>query len=214
MATIFRSKVVRDLGRLRPNATFLTVHRYMNNFGEVSNFSMCFHIDYLGAVRRAKALLEKYTPSSRETANKPFSVDHLRTAKEELLDSFGMSLQGSNPLATSAHAYVEVTDATGKIIPGIKLHREQDILHLWGFGVHKVVLSSGHYPRDNRSPLTMAKDELRNMTPLGNFVQFKLTPGKFETLTVEGITVRELDVLRDYQGKFLKKHWRKEETSA
>lgn len=207
MKTSFQSRCTRELASLRRGATFLSVQHYINNFGEVSNFSICFHVSYQNALQKAIDLLHDYEPTAQDCVDKPYSPGHLASAKFELLDSHKMSLSGNNPLATSAHAYDAVVDHDRQPIDGIKLHREQDILHLWGFLVHKVVLIPGQYPPDNRHLLTRAKDDLRAMTPLGNFRQFKLGPAKFEKFVVQGITIREEDCIREYSSKIMKKAW-------
>ena len=203
--TQFHSECTRVLSEIRRNATFLTVHHYLNNFGELSDFSCCFHVNYLNAIRRAKDLLEAYEPKTEDCIGKLYSVDHLRTARLELIESYGMTMEGNNPLATSAHAYDEIVDPSdGQVIPGIKLHRDQDILHIYGFGLHKRVLLPGNYPPDNRYLKTMAKDALRNMSPLGRFVQFRLEPGRFRKLVVEGLTIKEQDVIRESHRRLMK----------
>lgn len=195
-AVPFPSEATRILSTVRPNTTFLTVHHYMNNYGEISDFSICFHVNYINAVKRAKKLLEEYMPSRNDCLKKPYSIDHLSRARDELIYSYGNTLKGNNPEATSAHAYSEIKHAN-EIIPGIKLHNNQDIIHLWGFKLHKRIIMPGTYPIDNRMPKTIAKDDLRNRTPLGNFTQYKLTEGKFYKLVVEGLTIKEEDVIRD-----------------
>lgn len=204
--TIFRSEATKILSEIRKNSTFLTVHHYVNNFGEISDYSIAFHVNYLNAVQRAKNLLEAYQPTSEDCLNRPYTVDHLRVARDELIPSFGMTIDGYNPLATSADAYEEIMDQDKVLIPGVKLHKEQDILHLWGFRLHKRVVFPGNYPKDNRQLKTIAKDELRSMSPLGRFGQFKLMPGKFMKFVVEGLTVKERDVIRESLEKLQK--WR------
>lgn len=197
--SLFKSECTRQLSRIRPSSTFLTVTNYTNNFDELSNFSVCFHVSYLNSIRKALTVVQDYKPSVNDCDG--FDRSDLEVAKMELIESYKMTLSGYNPLATSAHAYNEVIgdEIVGPEGPikGLKLHRNQDILHLWGYRVHKRVLRRGNYPIDNRMPLTKAKDFLRGFTPLGNFVQFKLTPGKFERFVVEGITINVKQALRE-----------------
>lgn len=209
----FRSEATRILQSIRPNSTFLTVHFYMNNWGEVSDFSICFHVDYKRAVARARQLLETFRPQEFDLMGRPYSINHLRQAREELLESYEETLSGQrNSRDTASHAYDAIVSDTGEIIPGIKLHRNQDVIHLWGFGLHKRVIHPGNYPPDRRQPLTIAKDDLRAMTPLGNFRQFHLEKHRFHKLVVQGLTVREDDVIRDRGEKIIvKTGWRNEE---
>lgn len=200
----FRSEATRILSEMRSNSTFLTVHHYINNYGEIADFSIAFHVNYMTAIRRAKTLLLDYLPKADHCIGRPFSIDHLQRAREELLESYSNTLTGYNPLATSADSYDGIIGKDKKSIPGIKLHRKQDVIHLWGFGLHKRILLTGTYPPDNRMPLTIAKQYIRRMTPLGRFVQFKLEAGKFQRFVVEGMTIKEKQVIRDSHDKLSK----------
>lgn len=191
----FRCEATRVLSEIKKGSTFLTVHHYLNNFGEISDFSVVFHINYRNAVLKSSELLRWHQPSLEECFGKPYTLGELSSARMELLDSFQMTLDGANPLATSIKAYSAVDNGFGQI-NGIKLHDKQDILHLNGFRVHRNILMKGNYPLDKRSAKTIAKDDLRDRLPVGRYVQFKLTPGKFRKLVVAGMTLREEDVVR------------------
>lgn len=192
---IFLSSCTDKLKTIRPNATCLTVSNYQNNFGEVSNFSICFHVDYMRAVVRSIYLLQHYNPSYADLVKKDYGMQELCQAKQELLQSHQWTLDGNNPLYKLEGVYDLVT-VDGQLIPGIKLHLTQDVLHLWGFILHKKILSSGKYPQDKRKPLTKAKHDLKLRTPVGRFRQFKLEHYRFDKLTVEGLTIRDLEVCR------------------
>lgn len=192
----FRSEATRILSEIKKGSTFLTVHHYLNNFGEISDFSIVFHINYINAVSRSLELLEGYSISREDAVNRPYTHRELEVARKELLESFRMTLDGNNTLAKSAHSYVRVDNGEGQPISGIKLHESQDILHLIGFRIHKNILLKGKYLPDNRAAKTIAKDDLRSRLPVGRFTQFKLTPGKFRSLVVNGMTINEEDVLR------------------
>ena len=117
-----------------------------------------------------------------------------------------MSLTGYNPLATSFHAYDKVKVNNIPIV-GTKLHRDQDILHIYGFCFNKRVIIPGNYPPDNRHLKTIAKDDLRALTPLGSFVQFKLCPGRFYKISVDGITAKEDDVIRYLENNLVYRYY-------
>lgn len=197
----FRSEATRVLSEIKKGSTFLTVHHYLNNFGEISDFSIVFHINYINAVSRSLELLEGYSVNREDAVNRPYTHRELEVARKELLESFRMTLDGNNTLAKSADSYVRVNNGEGQPIPGIKLHESQDILHLIGFRVHKNILLKGKYPPDNRAAKTIAKDEIRSRLPIGKFVQFKLLPGKFNKLVVAGVTVNEEDCIRNSMKK-------------
>lgn len=192
----FRCEATRILSELRRDATFLTVRHYMNNFSEICDFSIVFHISYKNAVQKSADLLSVYKPSNEDAVGRPYTRRELEVAKVELLDSFRLTLAGNNPLAKSGHVYSRIDNGEG-IIPGIKLHDTQDIIHLNGLRIWKNILLKGKYPPDNRAAKTIAKADLRSRLPIGRYVQFKLTPGKFRQLNVAGMTIKEDDVVRE-----------------
>lgn len=186
---MFRQNCISELSKIRKNATFLTIHRYINEYSEVSDFSITFHVNYKNALNRSKEILTNYRPDFKDCDHGKFTFNDLLQAKEELLNSFDMSLTGYNPLYTCHGVYEQIIGADGKPIPGIKLHSAQGYLHLEGFRTHKKILIPGIYPADSRFPLTKAKDYLRSKVPIGSWGQFKLSPGRFERFVVEKRTV-------------------------
>ena len=85
MSTVnFRSAITAELAKLRNNrrATILSIHEYKNNFNEISNFQICFRINYLEACKKAKHLLENYIPIPNEIQNKPYSIELLYQARQ------------------------------------------------------------------------------------------------------------------------------------
>jgi hypothetical protein len=69
---------VAELGKLRTSSTFLTLKGYRSESGEVSDFSIVFHISYKNALLRSIAKLEALVPADELEAQ----------AKEECLSSF------------------------------------------------------------------------------------------------------------------------------
>jgi hypothetical protein len=74
-------------------------------------------------------------------------------------------------------------------IKGVKLHVATNTLHLYGLVAHKRVLMPGLYTKGNRRPLTVAKDKLRHLTPVGKFRQFKITPSQLDSISVENLSL-------------------------
>jgi hypothetical protein len=77
----------------------------------------------------------------------------------------------------------------GNYVKGVKLHAATDTLHLYGLVVHKRVLMPGLYASKNRRPLTVAKDKLRYLTPVGKFRSFKMTPFQVDSISVENVSL-------------------------
>lgn len=195
-AQIFRSECTKKLGTLKPHATFLTLHYYINvESGKVADWSIVFHISYQNALYRSIEILEETKLKLSQTIGKPYSFPTLKVAKDEMLHSYYLSLRGEN-VSTSEHAYHAVHDAFNHPIPGVKLHREQDLLHMYGFVVYCREYLPGIPDTTEHSTLTLAKKDLLKLLPLSRFVQFRLEPMRFQKLVVNNMTITDQEVIR------------------
>jgi len=53
-------ELIGVFARLRPSATFVSVKEYVNNYREMSNFGIVFHIDYAAALKRSYEIVSTY----------------------------------------------------------------------------------------------------------------------------------------------------------
>lgn len=196
----FKSAATEIFKNIDSKSMFIVLHEYENNYKEVATYSLLWHIDYSRAVQKSYDIITQFKPTIDFCIGKPYSLQDLRTAHMELVESFADTLvlgPGNNPRATSAHAYDQVVDSKGFIVPGVKLHRDQDILHLTDvYRMNKIVHKEGVYPKVNSARKTMAKNDLRKLLPLKRFGQFVLYPGRFKSLSVQKISVTEENVIR------------------
>jgi hypothetical protein len=172
---------VTELGKLRSSSTFLTLKGYRNESSEVADYNMVFHMSYANALQKSLDVLKKLkTPTDLE-----------KQAKSELMESFQTSLtkMATTPLEDVDDAYTRFTDDDGAYIKGVKLHTNTNTLHLYGLVVHKRVVLPGNYAKKNKKPLTLAKDKMRYLTPVGKFRQFKITPAQVESISVENLSL-------------------------
>lgn len=193
----FRSECTRKLAQLKPHATFLTVHNYQNveKVGKIADWSIVFHISYRNALLRSIEIVKAFEPTPDYCRGKRFSYATLCCAKAELLASYYLSLNGVN-YSPSADSYDGVVDAFGREIPGIKLHRKQDLLHLWGFVVHSRIIQNERAKPKDHNELTHARMDLMYRTPLSRWVQFRLEPNRFDKLVVSNLTIPDYEVIR------------------
>ena len=180
MTTAFKDYCIHIFSHVRPQATFLSVSGYRNNWHEVADFTVCFHASYLRAVERSLKIVDGYNPADDIEAE----------ARDEMLTSFRWTLNGFNPLYTCHDTYEDIPGANGRAIPGIKLHKRQDVVHINAMRVRKNVVSKGLYPDKRSSDKTIAKRIIRAKTPLAKWVQFKLEPKRFEELAVQRMRIR------------------------
>jgi hypothetical protein len=181
-----QDEFVAELGKLRSGNTFLTLHRYCNAHGEISDFSIAFHVSYESALKTSIKQLDAMKLKT------PLDIQ----AREELLASFEGSLE-----KLQITPMEELEDAYEHLAKGCKLHRDNGELHLYGLQVWKRVLQAGVYPKQNKRALTIAKDKLRAQTRCGKWRQFKIVPGQVEHIAVEGCKFdapSSIDELIDY----------------
>lgn len=171
--------------KFRSGATFLSVINYTNEWNEVSDFGIVFHVDYMKAVRKAVNIWFGIKPAN-ELENR---------ARIELIDSYSDTLAGKSR-SLSAHSYDRIVDGSGQLIRGVKYHGGGNAVHLWGFVVHKRILVPGLYSEDMRGELTLEKNRLLKLTPISNFRQYKLVDGKFDKISVEQLTFTQKDLYR------------------
>lgn len=171
---------VTELSKLRESATFLTLKGYRNEHSEVADYSIVFHMSHQNALKKSIMVLEGIVPDGTLQAQ----------AKRELLESFQTSLQ-----KTEETVIAEIEDAYTRFfymnnyIRGVKMHTATGTLHLYGLVVHKKVIIPGTYPVKNKRELTLAKDKLRRLTPMGKFRQFKILPEQVDRIVVENISL-------------------------
>jgi len=184
--TDFKNYCIRVLGKVHPRSTFLSIKNYRNNFSEISNFSVVFHASYLNAIKKSKNLIK----TAEYSNNNRFNKLNFDLAKEELLNSFDMTLSGYNPLYTCQGVYNTILGSNNKPIPGIKLHIRQGIVHINALKFRKKIITPGIYKKVDSSQKTIAKRYLKKVTPLNNWIQFKLEKKRFDKLTVEHLIIK------------------------
>lgn len=177
-----QKQFVTELSKLRPGSTFLTVRGYRNEASEIADYSIAFHFSYENALKKSIDVLEAL---DLKTALE-------KTARKELVDSFKRSLAkgaGSPELEDRDPTFSYFKDDAGNYVKGVKLHDKTGTLHLYGLVVHKKVLLPGIYAEKNKKELTIAKDKLRYLTPVGKFRSFRMLPWQLEGIAVQNISL-------------------------
>lgn len=176
-----KQSFITELSNLKPCATFLTLHKYKNDHGEVADHNIVFHISYKNALEKSILTLKEYIPQSALEGQ----------AKVELLESFNNSLSKIEETSIEEinDGYHRFFDDNKKYIKGIKLHEESNTLHLYGFVVNKRIIEKGEYSPQNKRPLTLAKDKLRTLCTVSKFRQYKITPDQVEKISVQNLNL-------------------------
>lgn len=171
--------IIGELAKLRSNSTFLVLHKYRNDSGELADYNIVFHISYENALRKSIAIVEEYR-----------AIGSLaKQAKAEVLEGLCSSLEKIATLTTEEidPSYDVCINDDGDVIKGIKVHRASSVLHLYGLVHQKKVLEPGIYKESNRRPLTVEKDAIRRLTPVSRFRQFRILPERLEKISVCGM---------------------------
>ena len=127
-----RERFVAELSKLRPSSTFLSLMRYRNEFSEVSDFNIVFHMSYENALKKSIGALEAFEPFSNMQ----------RLAKQDLLGSYQHSLDqiAFTSVKEIDDAYTRFFDEKGRYIKGVKMHTKTHTLHLYGLLNHKRII--------------------------------------------------------------------------
>ncbi len=171
--------IISELAKLRSNSTFLVLHKYRNESGEIADYNIVFHISYENALRKSIAIVKDYR-----------AVGELaKQAKTEVIDGYRKSLEKiAEQLPEEIEpAYDRCFNDVGDIIKGIKVHRDSGVLHLYGLIHQKRVLTPGTYKKVVSRALTIEKDKIRKLCPTNKFRQFKIQPDQMEKISVCGI---------------------------
>lgn len=177
-----QTQFVNELSKLRPGATFLTLRGYRNEASEIADYSIVFHMSYENALKKSIETL----------AGLDLQTKLEKQARDELIDSFARSLAkgASDPaLEERDPVYSYFKDDKGNIVKGVKYHPGKDELYLYGLVVHKRVILPGIYASKNRKELTIAKDKLRHLTPVGKFRSFKINSFQVDSIAVQNISL-------------------------
>ena len=175
-----RGIMIEELAKIRPSSTMLSVIGYRTSSGELADYQIAFHMSYANALKKSIAAVESYTPTN----------DLEIRAQSEVLESYKASLLKvqTEPLEVIGDHYERVI-VEGSPVKGIKVHSESGKLHLFGLLVYKRVRETGVFKPTNKQPLTVIKDQLRAMGPVGRFRQFIIAPENVEKISVERMTL-------------------------
>lgn len=199
----FSSRAIEFFSQIDTRTMFVTIHKYVNNYNEVATHSILWHVNYVNVVKRSNNIVKAYIPKIEDTIGKPWTVSHLWQAKKEIEESFHDTLTlgvGNNPRDKVSHAYDRIISKNGITVPGVKLHRKNDEVHLTGlFRISKIVHCPTEYPSTS-NPVVMAKRWIKSKTPISKWGQYVLTLGRFDTMVAEYQTLVEKDFIREING--------------
>lgn len=176
-----KADLVQTFMELRPASTFLSIKKYKNSYGEVSNFGIVLHASYENVLFKTLSMVSMFKPESKVEEK----------AKLEIVKSLTSSLSSlkKDKKEKDSDVYTHFKNADGNLIKGIKYHKKNDELYVYGLEVSKEVVTPVDYKKVKSKALTKAKNRILAKTPLARWRQFKLNAEKFEQINVEGISI-------------------------
>mgnify|MGYP006187628811 CR=1 FL=1 len=106
-------------------------------------------------------------------------IDIARNALSEVKASYRKSydrIQNDEP-STSNYDY---------LAPGIATLPNDDTFYVWGLCMSKDIVTPGTYKKVNSAAKTLVKRYVERLTPASKFRRFKLTPGTYSYVSVDG----------------------------
>jgi hypothetical protein len=174
------NKTILDqfFGSLKPDCIFLGIKNYICSDGTVVSDTLAFHVSYENALKKAKKIVSSVEITDDLVIDQKFSKSDLELARIELLSSFNESLKRTK----------QDDDKYDHLYPGVKLLKKDNSLHLFGKRVaRKLVKTSGITKKSSqRSNLTLAKEFLKEKTPLTKYQTYRLDKDSFKEITAGG----------------------------
>lgn len=150
---------------------FVSIREYTNKLNETSNYLINLGTNYHNAKLADNALLHFLDADDFEVADeiKPF----MNQALEALRDASTKNL--SNNIEDHTIMSKAQIDMYETLLPNIKIHKEKEIIYLFGMQIKKTVITPGEYKTVKSRPLTIAKNAIRKQFATGKYRQFYLS---------------------------------------
>jgi len=134
--------------------------------GEVARYTLQLGFSYRNILHKSIIDLE---------VERQIMTDLPRQAADEILASLNASLAGTQSKYTKKDIY-EDYKVDGKTIQGIKVNKNDGSLKIFGLVTSKVQISPEVTPHKkyNSAPLTVEKNRITKMLPIGRFREFAL----------------------------------------
>jgi hypothetical protein len=150
---------------------------YTNKEEEQSRYVITMGFSYKALVEKSLAELQEKRKSMENESIEAIAAD-------ELIASFNKTLSGTQDAYTKENTYSD----TG--IKNLKFNEVDGTLHVFGLCQSKTVLVAGPEKKAVKSSeKTLAKNKIRKNLPVGQFVEFRLTPDRIHAVRVNGETV-------------------------
>lgn len=165
--------------------------------GELSRYTLILGATYLSLIEKSRLALELIPDKELNELNP--DVVLVAQAKAEVLESLTKSI-----IAHKAGTQSDDYTKKGLYEPlgaGLNLNSNDNTLQLFGLVQSKVTLEKGIFKHVDSAPLTIVKNQIRKLLPIGKFREFALDLGNIKLLKMNGNTLEignELDIPEKY----------------
>ena len=167
-------QIIDVCSRIRVCSTFLYLKEYENNYADIGNYSIVFHMSYENCLKRSIEQLKEIDCSERIRNELNNSMENsLYNIKENDIADINEKNDG----------YYRFFDIDGNYIKGLKLHLNSNKLHIYS------LLNNVNYIVYNKRKELNEKNRIRNMLDIGRFRQFIIDPNKCKSITVENLNL-------------------------
>ena len=165
-----------------PRGGFVHIRNYVaKKSGEVAHHTINGSVSWENTLFRALEALSSVEVATIAKDCKACDGDEdlARKALAEVKDSFRKQYQRlqDGQGTTSNYEY---------LAPGVATLPDDDTLYIWGLSVGKEIVTPGTYKEVNSRPKTLVKRFIERLTPACKFRRFKLTPGTYDYVSVNG----------------------------
>jgi hypothetical protein len=165
-----------------PKGGFIHIHNYESKkSGEIAHHTINGSVSWKNTLFRALETLALVSVESIAADCKACGgdIDLARKALNEVKTSFQKSYDRleNDQGTTSNYDY---------LAPGVATLPDEDSLYVWGLCMHKEVVSPGVFKNVNSRPKTLVKRWIERLTPASKFRRFKLTPGTYDHVSIDG----------------------------
>ena len=171
-----QKELIERLQSLAGQASFVSFIYRNKKAGELARHTIIFGVSYERQLRDSLTALSILEPT--------FVTELEHEAAQELRKSFEKSLEyiakgEQNPDYTKRDAYVTIA-------PGLKYTLSTKDFNVSGLEHTKVVLEPGQYPKVESKPLTVAKNAIRRLLPVGRWREFCINCENLEVARLQG----------------------------
>jgi hypothetical protein len=153
--------------------------------GELARYTLVLGATYLSLIEKSRLALELMPDAELNQLNPDAAL--VAQAKAEVLASLDKSI-AAHKAGQQSEDYTKrgLYESLGG---GLNINSNDGTLQLFGLVQSKVVVEKGIFKLVNSAPLTIVKNQITKLLPVGKFREFALDMGNIRVLKMDGDTL-------------------------